>query len=146
MVPNNATHINNIFLSVFRFLHPLKTRENLLFFGVLRRCEMGRLAWKRFNLFVPNALFLYPLKTSESLWFSDVFRGQKKGALGTNGLRYRPYSSCFMQAIIARTRLPFFKIFSNFVHFDPNFQIFCPLFPFFCPFSEKSHACPSFLK
>ena len=41
----------------------------------------------------------------------------------------RTYSSCFMRAIIARMRLPFFKIFSNFVHFCQNF-----ILPFFCPF------------
>ena len=43
----------------------------------------------------------------------------------------RAYSSCFMLAIVAGTRLPFFKIFSNFVHFCRNFQIFCPFLPFF---------------
>ena len=32
--------------------------------------------------------------------------------------------------------MPFFKIFSNFVHFCPSFQIFCS-------FSEKLHQCPS---
>ena len=59
----------------------------------------------------------------------------------------RAYSSSFLRAIIARNHLPFFKIFSNFVHFCPNFQIFCPFLNFFvlfCPFSEKSHACPYF--
>ena len=39
------------------------------------------------NPFVPNIPFLYPLKTSGNLRFSDVFRGQRKGALGTDGLR-----------------------------------------------------------
>ena len=34
-------------------------------------------------------------------------------------------------ATIARNHLPFFKKFSNFVHFCPNFQIFCPFLPFF---------------
>ena len=43
----------------------------------------------------------------------------------------RAYSSCFMDAIGACMRLPFFKIFSNFIHFCPNFQIFSPFFPFF---------------
>ena len=38
----------------------------------------------------------------------------------------RSFSSSFLQAIIARNQLPFFKIFSNFGHFCPNFQIFCP--------------------
>ena len=50
--------------------------------------------------------------------------------------------SCFMHAIVAHMRLPFFKIFSNFVHLCPNFQVFC----LFRPFSEKSHACPYFLE
>ena len=51
----------------------------------------------------------------------------------------KAYSGCFMHATLARMRLPFFKIFSNFVHFCPNFTIFCP-------FSEKSHLCPFFLQ
>ena len=55
----------------------------------------------------------------------------------------RAYSSCFMRAIVARMRLPFFKIFSNFAHFCRNFPIFCP---FLAIFSEKSHACPYFLE
>ena len=36
-----------------------------------------------------------------------------------------------MHAIVARMRLPFFKIYLNFVHFCPNFRIFCPFPPFF---------------
>ena len=61
----------------------------------------------------------------------------------------RAYSSSLMCAIIARNHLPFFKIFSNFVHFCPNFQYFAlfkHFFAIFCPFSEKSHACPYFLE
>ena len=50
------------------------------------------------------------------------------------------YSSCFMHVIVASMRLPFFKIFSNFVHFCRNFQIFCP----FLPFSEKPCPCRTF--
>ena len=42
----------------------------------------------------------------------------------------RAYSSCFMRAVVKCMRLPFSKIFSNFVHFCPNFQIFCPFLPF----------------
>ena len=54
----------------------------------------------------------------------------------------RPFASSLLCAIIAHYHLPFFKIFSNFVHFYPNFQIFCLFCPFltffcsFCPFSE----------
>ena len=51
-------------------------------------------------------------------------------------------SSCFMQVIVAHMRLPFFKIFSNFVHFCPKFKIFCPFFTF----SEKLHTRPYFLE
>ena len=36
----------------------------------------------------------------------------------------RVYSNCFMHAIVACMRLPFFKIFSNCVHFCPNLQKF----------------------
>ena len=61
----------------------------------------------------------------------------------------RAFSSGSLHAIIAHNHLPFFKVFSNFVHFCPNFQIFCPFLPLFnilCPFSEKLHACPYFLE
>ena len=50
---------------------------------------------------------------------------------GTKKALDRAYSSCFMHALVAHMRLPFFKIFSYFVHFCPNLQIFCPLLPFF---------------
>ena len=50
----------------------------------------------------------------------------------------KAFSSSLMSVIIVRNHLPFFNIFSNFVHFCPNFQIFCAFLPFF----EKSHACP----
>ena len=58
----------------------------------------------------------------------------------------RAFSSSLLRAIVARNHLPFFKIFSNLVHFCPNFQIFCPFLTFFCLFSGKSHACPYFLE
>ena len=51
---------------------------------------------------------------------------------------FRAYSSCFMLAIVAHMRLPFFKMFSNFVHFAQIFKYFV----LFCPFSEKLHTCP----
>ena len=54
----------------------------------------------------------------------------------TNGTR--TYSSSVLHAIIAPNHLPFFKIFSNFVHFSPNFQIICPFSKFIFLFSEKS--------
>ena len=50
---------------------------------------------------------------------------------------------CMQQA---HTRLPFFKIFSNFVHFCPNFQIFCAFLSFIYPFMKKSCAFPFFLE
>ena len=43
-----------------------------------------------------------------------------------------------MHAIAACMRLPFFKIFSNFIYFCPNFHILSP----FCPFSEKTLCMP----
>ena len=46
----------------------------------------------------------------------------------------RAFSSSLLRAIIVRNHLPFFKVFSNFVHFCPTFQIFCPFLTFFCPF------------
>ena len=49
----------------------------------------------------------------------------------------RAFCSSLLCAIIACSHLPFFKIFSNFVHFCPNFQIFCPFLPIlniFMPF------------
>ena len=61
-------------------------------------------------------------------------------------IKIRVYSSCLMHTIVARVRLPFFKIFSNFLHFCPSFQMICPFVPFLCPFLQKSHACPYFLE
>ena len=49
-------------------------------------------------------------------------------------------------AIVARSHLPFFKIFLNLVHFWPNFQIFYPFLTFFYLFFGKSHALPYFLE
>ena len=43
----------------------------------------------------------------------------------------RAYYGCFMHGIVTHVKLPFFKVFSNFVHFCPYFQIFCPFLPFF---------------
>ena len=39
------------------------------------------------NPVVPNAPFLYPLEISENLTVFNICRGQRKGALGTNGLK-----------------------------------------------------------
>ena len=50
----------------------------------------------------------------------------------------RTYSSCFMHAIVARMRLPFLNIFSNFVHFCSNLQIFCPFLHFLL--TNRTHA------
>ena len=49
---------------------------------------------------------------------------------------HRAYSSCFMHAIVARMRLPFFKIFSYFVTFCSNCQIIDPFLPFFWKISR----------
>ena len=54
--------------------------------------------------------------------------------------------STLLRSIIACNQLPFFKIFSDFVHFCQNFQIFCTLSTVPCPFSEKLHSCPYILK
>ena len=43
----------------------------------------------------------------------------------------RVFPSNLLCAIMARNHLPFFKLFSSFVHFCPNFQIFCSFLPFF---------------
>ena len=58
----------------------------------------------------------------------------------------RAFSSSLLRAIVTRNHLPFFKIFSNLVHFCPNFQIFCPFLTFFCLFYGKSRACLYFLE
>ena len=42
----------------------------------------------------------------------------------------RAFSSSLLRAIIARNLLPFFKLFSNFVHFCPNSEILA----LFCSF------------
>ena len=60
----------------------------------------------------------------------------------------RDFSSNLLHAIILCNHLPFFKVFSNFVHFCPNFQIFCPFCPFwtffrpFLPFFWKISCMP----
>ena len=46
----------------------------------------------------------------------------------------RAISSSLLRTIVARSHLPFFKIFSNLVHFFPNFQIFWPFLTFFSSF------------
>ena len=43
----------------------------------------------------------------------------------------RAYSSSLLRAIIALNHQPFFKIFSNAVHFRQIFQILCPFLPLF---------------
>ena len=45
-----------------------------------------------------------------------------------NGVK--AYSNSLLHAITAHNHLPFFKIFSNFVHICPNFQIFFPFSTF----------------
>ena len=57
----------------------------------------------------------------------------------------RAFPSSLLCVILASNYLPFFKIFSNFVHFCSNFQIFCPfltLFPPFLPFFWKITCMP----
>ena len=49
---------------------------------------------------------------------------------------------CFCILLQFCNNLPFFKIFSSFVHFCPNFQIFCRFLTFCCPVSKKLRACP----
>ena len=49
----------------------------------------------------------------------------------------RAFSSSLLCAIVAHNHLPFFKIFSNIVHFCPNFQIFFLFLTFFLPFFWK---------
>ena len=50
----------------------------------------------------------------------------------------RAYSSSLLRAIIALNHQPFFKIFSNAVHFRQIFQILCPFLPpFFLPLFRK---------
>ena len=56
------------------------------------------------------------------------------------------FSSSLLHAITTRNHLPFYKIFSNLIHFCPNFEIFCPFLTFFPLFSGKSHARPNFLE
>ena len=58
----------------------------------------------------------------------------------------RAFSSSLLNAIVACNHLPFFKIFSNLVHFYPNFQILCLFLTFLCLFSGISHAFPYFLE
>ena len=70
--------------------------------------------------------FQYRLKSRPLTDFSEAW------------LVNRAYSSSLLRAIIACNHLPFFKIFSNFVHFCPNFQIFCPFLALFL--KNRTHA------
>ena len=56
---------------------------------------------------------------------------------------FRACSSCFMHAIVARMRMPFFKIFPNFVHFAQIFNYFA-LFWKIARMFLLSRICPAF--
>ena len=88
-------------------------------------------------------------------WFQRKSHFKRKNIINKNKklqCSNRAYSQSLLHAIIMCNYLPFFKIFSHFVHFCPNYQIFCPFLPFliffalFLSFSEKLHTCPYFLE
>ena len=68
-------------------------------------------------------------KTFESVL--DKLEGNSERVIFWFENNYRAYSNSLLHVIIAHNHLPFFKIFSNFIHFSPNFQIFCPFFVIF---------------
>ena len=80
--------------------------------------------WRaKLNPFVPKAPFLYPLKTSKNLRFSDVFRGQRKGALGTNGLKEE--GACFKLRHYSHEILKISRFFFQInYHYDIQSHIF----------------------
>ena len=58
----------------------------------------------------------------------------------------RVFSSSLLRAIVARSHLPFFKIFSNLQHYCPNFQIICSFLIFFDFFLENHMHSLTFYK
>ena len=80
-----------------------------------------------------SVLLLFPLLITlfvfmDGFWCYFIY--QRWGSLNES-ICCRAYSCRFMHAIVTCTRVPFFKIFSRFVHCCPNFQIFCPFLPLF---------------
>ena len=62
--------------------------------------------------------------SQKHLWWSSFYYWSCRS-------KSRTYSISLLCAIIARNHMPFFKIFSDFIHFCPNFQIFCLCLLFF---------------
>ena len=83
------------FSLLFYLLFLLATKKTEIFWSIKYKRNMGGHVFTRsmFSIFFntslthsfPNALFLYPAKTSEN--FTAYFTEQRKGTLGTNGLR-----------------------------------------------------------
>ena len=86
------------------------------------------------------------------VWEGVVIMGGKFKSIGGSGFfisnhcKYQAlwsemsgqiYPRSLLRAIIACNHLPFFTIFSNFVHFLPTFSSILPFFKIFCRFSEK---------
>ena len=98
------------------------------------------------NLYIMGCLFSMYIIISMYTEILSYCRANNIWWMENNPDRKRVFSSSLLRAIVARSHLLFFKIFSNLVNFCLNFQIFCPLLTFFCLFSRKSHACPYFLE
>ena len=71
-----------------------------------------RLPRSHLNPLVPNAPFLLPPENiRRPLWFSYVFRRQRKGTLGTNGLRKFYLSNNVKRIQVSEIRLKSFEYF-----------------------------------
>ena len=107
--------------------YPLKTSENRKVFWCFQGLQKGYTGYERINKYW-NSTENHTLSLLFQIYINFEIRSGEKPKLKSHD---RAYPSCFMHAIVARMRLPFFKIFSNFVHFCSNFQIFYPFFAFF---------------
>ena len=107
--------------------YPLKTSENRKVFWCFQGLQKGYTGYERINKYW-NSTENHTLSLLFQIYINFEIRSGEKPKLKSHD---RAYPSCFMHAIVARMRLPFFNIFSNFVHFCSNFQIFCPFFAFF---------------
>ena len=100
--------------------YPLKTSENCKVFWCFQGLEKGYTGYERINKYW-NSTENHTLSLLFQIYINfEIRSGEKRKSKSHD----RAYPRCFMHAIVARMRLPFFKIFSNFVHFCPNFQIF----------------------
>ena len=96
------------FADVLRKIIVCKTHRKRLvpeyfFFSI----KLRPLGWNFINYSFPRHPFSTPWKDQKTLRFSDVLKGQRKGTLGTIGLRQRFCHRCFPVNFAKFLRPPF---------------------------------------